>query len=133
MNGVSFLYSHVPRETSVRRTLTTVHAAAYERTAATTTACAGEAVDGRPANSSVVSNPTFTIGRQACEESDLTVTTVRLRPMATTDRFKTTQIKGVSACCDAVGITLPVNARQQARTAGAVGQERALGRSAQRQ
>ena len=106
------------------RGLAAGHPATRELAAAATGA--GKPIDGCPSNSSVVADPGFAIGRDACEECQLPVAAVGLRPLAVAGYFEAAQIDRATDGVNAVGIAVGIHASQQISATGAIGQARDL-------
>jgi len=107
-----------------RISLAARHPAASEPCAAT--ARAGEAVDGCPADTTGVANPSLAIGGDAGKKGQLAEAAVGLRPIAMAVLFEPSQIKRGADRIDAIGIAVGVYTCQQISAARAVRERRHL-------
>lgn len=107
-----------------RFSLAARHPAASEPCAAT--ARAGEAVDGCPADTTGVANPSLAIGGDAGKKGQLAEAAVGLRPIAMAVLLESAQVKRGAYRIDAIGIAVGVHTCQQISAARAVRERRHL-------
>ena len=101
-----------------RFSLAARHPAASEPCAAT--ARAGEAVDGCPADTTGVANPSLAIGGDAGKKGQLAEAAIGLCPIAMAILLESAQVKRGADRIDAIGIAVGVHASQQVSAACAV-------------
>jgi hypothetical protein len=107
-----------------RFSLAARHPAASEPYAAT--ARAGEAVDGCPADTAGIANPSLAIGGDAGKKGQLAEAAVGLRPIAMAVLLESAQVKRGAYRIDAIGIAVGVHTCHQISAARAVRERRHL-------
>ena len=101
-----------------RISLAARHPAASEPCAAPSRA--GKAVDGCPADTAGVANPSLAIGGNTGKKGQLAEAAVGLRPIAMAVLLESAQVKRGAYRIDAIGIAVDVYTRQQISAACAV-------------